>query len=151
ATLWLLVEDARRPSSRVFWCLPLLALWGNLHGSVVLGAALLVLRGLGRAWSGRRGSGLTLAVLAPAMLFVSPYGGSLVGYYHHTLFNPAFSSMLNEWQPPSLGALTAPFFALAVGVVWLIGRSRLALTRYERLVLLATLAAALSATRNVGW
>jgi hypothetical protein len=149
--LWLLVDDARRPSSRVFWCLPLLALWGNLHGSVVLGAALVALRGIDRAAGGRRLSGLGLAILAPAMLFVSPYGGSLVGYYHHTLFNPAFSSMLNEWQPPSLGALSWPFFALGIGVVWLIGRSRTALTRYERLALLATLAAAFSATRNIGW
>ena len=149
--LWLLVEDARRPSSRVFWCLPLLALWGNLHGSAVLGAGLVALRGFDRAASGRRLSGLGLAVLAPAMLFLSPYGGSLVGYYHHTLFNPAFSSMLNEWQAPKLGALSWPFFALAIGVVWLAGRSRLALTRYERLALLATLVAALSATRNIGW
>jgi hypothetical protein len=59
--------------------------------------------------------------------------------------------MLNEWQPPRLGALSIPFFALAIGVVWLAGRSRLALTRYERLALLAMLVAALSATRNIGW
>jgi hypothetical protein len=149
--LWLLVDDARRPSSRVFWCLPVLALWGNLHGSVVLGAGLVVLRGLERAAAGRRLSGLGLTLAAPAMLFVSPYGGSLVDYYHHTLFNPAFSSMLNEWQPPKLGALSVPFFALGIGVVWLVGRSRAALTRYERLALLATLVAALSATRNIGW
>ena len=85
------------------------------------------------------------------MLFVSPYGASLVGYYHHTLFNPAFSSMLNEWQPPKPGALTVPFFCLALGVVWLLGRSRSALVRFERLALLVTLVAALSATRNIGW
>jgi hypothetical protein len=150
-TLWLLVDDARRPSARVFWCVPLLAVWGNLHGSVVLGAVLVGLRGLDRAFSGRRGSGLALAALAPAALLVSPYGGSLVGYYHSTLFNPAFSSMLNEWEPPKLGALSWPFFLLAIGVVWLVGRSRTALTRYDRLALLVTVAAALGATRNVGW
>ena len=149
--LWLLVEDVRRPSSRVFWCLPLLALWGNLHGSATLGAGLVLLRGLDRAFRGRRTSGAALAALAPAMLFVSPYAGSLFGYYHSTLFNPAFSSMLNEWQPPKLGALTAPFFLLGIGVAWLAGRSRTALTRYERLVLLATLLGGLAATRNIGW
>ena len=149
--LWLLVEDARRPSSRVFWCLPLLALWGNLHGSAVLGAGLVAIRGLERCFGGRLRSGVALAVLAPAMLFVSPYGGSLTGYYRHTLFNSAFSSMLNEWQPPKLGAMTALFFALVVLVAWLAGRSRLALTRFERLALLLTGIAALSATRNIGW
>jgi len=149
--LWLLVEDVRRPSSRVFWCLPLLALWGNLHGSAMLGAGLVLLRGIDRAARGRRRSGLALAALAPAMLFVSPYGGSLLGYYHSTLFNPAFSSMLNEWQPPKFGVMTAPFFLLAIGVAWLAGRSRTALTRFERLALLATLLAGLSANRNIGW
>jgi hypothetical protein len=149
--VWLLVEDARSPSSRVFWCLPLLAVWGNLHGSATLGAGLVVIRGIDRALKGRRRSGLGLAALAPAMLFVSPYGASLVGYYHSTLFNPAFSSMLNEWQPPKLGLMTAPFFLLAIGVAWLAGRSRTALTRFERVVLLVTLIAGLSATRNIGW
>lgn len=149
--LWLLAEDARRPSTRVFWCLPLLAVWANLHGSAALGAGLVVLRGLDRAARGRRLSGLVLAALAPAMLFASPYGASLAGYYHSTLFNSAFGSMLNEWQPPSWGLMTAPFFLLAVGVAWVAGRSRTALTRFERLALLATLLAALSATRNVGW
>ena len=151
ACLWLLAEDARRPSPRVFWCLPLLALWGNLHGSAALGAGLVALRGIDRTFRGGRGSGLALTALAFAMLFVSPYGGSLVGYYHGTLFNPAFSSMLNEWQPPRFGVMTAPFFVLALAVAWLAGRSRTALTRYERLALLATLVAGLSATRNIGW
>ncbi len=149
--VWLLVDDARRPSSRVFWCLPLLAVWGNLHGSATLGAALVLLRGLDRAARGRRRSGMALAALAPAMLFVSPYGASLAGYYHSTLFNPAFSSMLNEWQPPKWGLMTAPFFLLGIGVAWLAGRSRLALTRFERAVLLVTLLAGLSASRNIGW
>jgi len=151
ACLWLLAGDARRPSPRVFWCLPLLAVWGNLHGSAALGAGLVALRGLDRAFRGQRGSGLALTVLAPAMLFVSPYGGSLVGYYHSTLFNSSFSSMLNEWQPPHWGVIAAPFFALAIGVAWLAGRSRIALTRWERLALLATLVAGLSANRNIGW
>jgi hypothetical protein len=149
--LWLLVEDARRPSNRVFWCLPLLAVWGNLHGSAALGTALVALRGLDRALRGRRASGLALAVLAPAMLFVSPYGTSLAGYYHSTLFNPAFGSMLNEWQPPKWGLMTAPFFLLAIAVAWVVGRSRRTLTRFEQLALLVTLLAGLSATRNIGW
>src|SRR5438477_6800149 len=44
---WLLVTDARKPSRRVFAVLPLLAVWANLHGSVLLGAALVSLAGLG--------------------------------------------------------------------------------------------------------
>src|SRR5215207_7924365 len=55
AVFLLLLLDGRRPSSRVLLVLPLLALWANRHGSAVLGAALICLRGgllLGerRAW-----------------------------------------------------------------------------------------------------
>ena len=46
AVLWLVLDDARQPSRRVFWTLPLLVLWTNLHGSVVLGAMLVSLDGL---------------------------------------------------------------------------------------------------------
>ena len=47
AVLWLLIEDSRRPSRRVLAVLPLLALWANLHGSVVLGATLVAIYGVG--------------------------------------------------------------------------------------------------------
>ena len=51
AVLWLLIADGR-PSRRVFAVLPLLALWANLHGSVVLGATLVALYGRGAARAG---------------------------------------------------------------------------------------------------
>jgi hypothetical protein len=158
AVLLLLVADSRRPSRRVYLTIPLLALWANLHGSVVLGVGLVCLRALLRLIDARRVSrsprvllpGLSLFLLAPAMLFASPYGLSLAGYYHHTLLNPAFA-MVNEWQPPAFNPLTAPFFVLAIGTAWLLGRARSALTAYERLALLLTLLAAFTATRNLGW
>src|SRR5438105_789421 len=62
AVAWFLIEDARRPSLRVFLTLPLLAIWANLHGSVVLGVALVGLRGFLLAFSGRRFRGATLTV-----------------------------------------------------------------------------------------
>jgi len=41
----LLLADSRTPSRRVLLVLPLLALWANVHGTVLLGAALATLRG----------------------------------------------------------------------------------------------------------
>ena len=149
--LWLLVDDARRPSSRVFWCLPLLAVWGNLHGSATLGAALVALRGIDRALKGaaplrnrprgtRPGHALRLAVrrLALRLLPLDPP-------------QPSLQLDAERVAAAKLGLMTAPFFLLAIGVAWLAGRSRLALTRFERIVLLVTLLAGLSATRNIGW
>ncbi len=48
ATLWLLASEVRSPvrRRRVYWVFPMLVLWGNLHGSVTLGAGLAVLYGL---------------------------------------------------------------------------------------------------------
>jgi hypothetical protein len=144
ALLYLLAADSRRPSARVYLVLPLLALWGNLHGSVVLGAALVFVRGITRRSA-------PLVVLPPIALLASPYGVDLVDYYRRTLLNPAFGAMVNEWQAPTIGPTTAPFFALVVGVAWLLGRHRRVLTAFEQLALLATALAGLTAQRNIVW
>ena len=44
-TLLLLLGDDRAPSRRVYLTLPLLVLWANVHGSVLLGAAVVALYG----------------------------------------------------------------------------------------------------------
>lgn len=150
--VWLLAADARRPSRRVYLALPLVALWANLHGSAVLAAGLVVLRGVACAFGSRRlRLRAALLALAPALLLTSPYGLSLVGYYRDTLFNSAFGSMLNEWQPPAWGLMTAPFFALLVVVAWLAGRARGRIVVFDALALAFTGIAGLAATRNLGW
>src|SRR5436305_2642271 len=63
AVLWLVLDDARKPSRRVFLTLPLLVLWTNLHGSAVLGAMLVSLDGLVGMVQQRRPSGRGLALL----------------------------------------------------------------------------------------
>src|SRR5205085_11991958 len=144
AALYLLAADARRPSTRVYLVLPLLALWGNLHGSVVLGAALVVVRGITRRSA-------PLVVGPPLVLLASPYGLDLVDYYRRTLLNPAFGAMVNEWQAPTIGVTTAPYFALVVTAAWLLGRHRRVLTGFDQLALLATALAGLTAQRNIVW
>src|SRR5439155_24847451 len=53
ALTWLLIEDARSPSRRVFWVVPLLVLWANLHGTVTLAVLLVLLAVAADAWSRR--------------------------------------------------------------------------------------------------
>jgi hypothetical protein len=156
-TLWLLIADSRAPSRRVLLVLPLLALWGNLHGSVVLGAALVALRGatiLWERWRGRTSphwaTRALLLAAAPLAVLVSPYGVQLVGYYHRMLGSPLLSKFVQEW-----GATTPQkawlFYGVALGTVWLLGRAGKALTPFERLALLASVGAALTAIRHVVW
>ena len=50
---YLLAADSRKPSPRVYWCLPILVLWANLHGTASLGAMLVALRGVTLVWERR--------------------------------------------------------------------------------------------------
>src|SRR5579871_4595018 len=105
ALVWLLASDARRPSGRVWWCLPLLVLWGNVHGSASLGAGLVVLRGLTVLWERRDRlrraprawiRPIGLIVSAPLCLLANPYGLATIHYYRVTLFNGSFRNLVTE-------------------------------------------------------
>jgi hypothetical protein len=161
ATLYLLAEDSRRPSRRVYWCVPLLVLWANLHGSATLGAGLVSLRGITIAWEQRHTllknprawtRPLTLTIAAPLCLLATPYGASAITYYHNTLLNPAFHRFVTEWQPvTSVPLFAVPFFALAAVAVWSFGRHAGRTTLWERCALLALTIGAITAVRNVSW
>jgi hypothetical protein len=158
AVLWLLVTDARTPSRRVFATFPLLVLWGNLHGSVLLGAGLVSLAGVvGLAKcllaKPRRISrrSLALAVGAWACLLVSPYALHLPGYYEKILVGGDFSHFVTEWAPTTLTASTAPVYLLVLASMWLLGRSGARVSTFEKLALLATGLLAFQALRNTAW
>ena len=123
ATLWLLASEVRSPvrRRRVYLVFPMLVLWGNLHGSVTLGAGLAVLYGLALLIDDLRGGGRSLAdarawafiVLAPLTLLATPYGGGMIHYYRVTLLNSRFSQMVTEWEPvTSVPVLAIPLFVL---------------------------------------
>jgi hypothetical protein len=156
AALWLLVDASRRGiRRRTLLVLPLLVLWANLHGSVVLGAALTVLLALVELVRARRLSWLpvALAVLAPLCVLASPYGTKLVDYYDLMLVDAPFASILREWQWSSPSGTTALFWLLAVVAVAVLalGRCRRRLTTYELLVLAVTFIGAVQAVRGVIW
>lgn len=156
--LWLLAADSRSPSRRVYLVLPLLIVWANLHGTVVLGAGLVVLRGLTAGFARMRGretrrrSGIAALSLAPVLcVFASPYGLSLVGYYHQMFVNPALRNFIDEWGASTPSHKTRLFYALAFATVWLLGRYRGRLTVFEQLALVAMLLSGLTAIRSIIW
>lgn len=157
--VYLLATDSRRSSSRVYWCLPILVLWANLHGTVSIGAGLVVLRGLTMAWE-RRGlvtaaprqilRPLILVLGAPLCLLVTPYGLKTLSYYHDTLLNSALKHAVSEWQPITSSPLVAvPFFLLAGIMLWSFGRHPGRTTLWDRLALIALAAVSISVVRNV--
>jgi hypothetical protein len=154
--LWLLVDASRRGvRRRTLLVLPLLVLWANLHGSVVLGAGLAVLLGAIALVRARRLEWLpiALAVLAPLSVLASPYGTKLVAYYDLMLVKAPFAPMLREWQWSSPSGTTAMFWLLALiaGGVLALRRCRSRLTVYELAVLAITFVGAVQAVRGVIW
>jgi hypothetical protein len=153
ATLWLVLSDARKPSRRVFLTLPLLVLWTNLHGSVLLGAMLVSLTGLVAMVQQRRPSGRGLALLlAPwACLFVSPYALDLPSYYDKILIGGHFKKFVTEWAPTTLTPSTAAVYLLILGGLWLLGRAGRQAPLLDQLAFVVTAVLAFEAVRNTAW
>ncbi len=161
AAAWLLIADARAPSRRVLLVLPILVLWANVHGSVVLGAVLTSVGGVllvVRAVRERVGSsrelllrGTLLAVAPNVCIFASPYGSSLFHYYASTAFNSSFGRVVSEWQHSWPSILTLPFYVLAAAGAWLFWRNRRVVTTFEQLALLLLFVAGIAALRNMVW
>ena len=153
AVLWLTLNDARHPSRRVFWTLPLLVLWTNLHGSVVLGAMLVSLDGLVGMVQQRRPSGRGLALLlAPwACVFASPYALHLPGYYEKILVGGDFKQFVTEWAPTTLSIQTAAVYLVVLGGLWLLGRAGRSAPLFDQLAFAITAVLAFDAVRNTAW
>ena len=158
AVLWLLATDARSRSRRVFATLPVLMLWANLHGSVLLGAGLVSLAGIVRVAEAlrlpsRRVSleNVVLAVAPWPCLLVSPYALHLPSYYEQVVHGANFSRFVTEWAPTTLTVATAPVYLLVIGGSWLLGRAGDRVSTFEKLAFFATAILAFQAVRNTAW
>jgi hypothetical protein len=155
--LWLLLEDLRNRSRRVFFVLPLLVLWANLHGSVIIGSALVsgyaLLELAGSLWrKPRTAEARSIALLVTPWLcmLASPYATSLPHYYRE-IFSSGFANYVTEWAPTTLTLLNAPIYLLAVGGIWLIGRTGGRASAFEKLAFIGLSLLAFDAVRNAVW
>jgi len=150
AVYGLLAADSRRPSARVLLVLPLLVLWANLHGSIVLGAGLAAGYGLLLARR-HRARGLTLVVVAPLTVLASPYVTALPGYYRWMLVSSPLRKYVTEWRPATLTAGTALFYLAGIAAVFALGRHGRAVSAFERIALPLLFASGLASLRNAVW
>lgn len=145
----LLRAEARRPSTRIWWALPLLALWSNLHGAALSGLAVLwayVL--LSRIRVDRLTS---IGILAGSVLAmcVTPAGIGTLTYYHGLLTNVAAARGVGQWAP--LGQ--SPFDWVMVAVLLLLAiRLRRQMPRlWETAVLVGLAVLTIKAARDGVW
>jgi hypothetical protein len=139
-----------RLGRRSLLVLPLLVLWTNLHGSVLLGAALTAGAGLLAIRRGQRLAGLALVLGAAAATLASPYAGGLPGYYRSLVGNQALAAHVAEWKAPTPTGFPFTFLLLALAAVLAL-RGWRRLTGWERLLLAVTAAGALVAVRGAPW
>ena len=150
-------DDARR----LFAAAPLMALWVNLHGAWVYGVVIMVLHTLGRAIDARRGAGdpdarrdpgirwMALAAAAAATL-LNPYGLALHRDVLASLSDPTLATYIDEYRAPGYRQLGDQLFlATALATLVIFARGRAAVRMSSLFVVVATLAAACMAGRNI--
>ena len=124
-----ILEAAERGKTRLLWLLPpLFCVWINLHGSWVIGLALLVLYILSGLFRFNKGvfaqeaftaieRNRLLAVLGAsvAALIVNPYGWRLIWNPFDMILNQKVNiANVAEWQPLNLGTLEGKGVVVAI-------------------------------------
>jgi hypothetical protein len=150
ATLVLLRQEARQPSRRLWLLVPLIALWSNLHGGVLIGLAVAAAYLLFER--ARMDPARSLAVLAAsgAALFATPAVVSTGGYYVGVFQSEAARQGVELWAPLSVhGHFDLLFVIVAVPLVILALSSGPAL--WELVCLVGLGAATVHIGRNSVW
>lgn len=143
--------DRRAPPP--FWALPLLVLWANLHGSVVLGLGLIGPAVLEALLNEKRSEWprvlllwVPFTVLAVAACCLTPYGPGSLLMPITTLGLGQALNYIAEWRPQDFGHFGAFEFLLLAGIFALSRGVTLPVVR--TLVLLGLLHFALAQVRN---
>jgi len=128
--LYILLEDRARahPSWRLAAIPGVIALYANIHGSVLLAVAMVALACATRCVEELLQHRLRntavyagLAASSAACVFASPYGpAELVRYYTSVLGNPVIAHAVTEWWPATFGGVSTEFvitLGLLIGVL----------------------------------
>lgn len=146
----LLRSDARLASRRIWIAVPLLALWANLHGGVLLGYAVLAAYVVLARVRSRPFESLLLLVAGAASLLATPAFLSGVSYYRSVMGGAAATEHYGLWAPLSLSApLDVLFLAIAVPLLAVALYRRP--SNWEIVVLVALAALSVEARRNGVW
>ncbi len=159
--LWLGDAAGRRPN-RLWWMLPLMVLWVNLHAGFAIGLALIALflagDGLDLAfgfepWRQMRARVWRLAAVllgCVALVPLNPYGVRMYAYPFATLHSESMQRYIVEWFSPDFHQIEyLPFLLLLLATLLIVGLSAKKLRPRDSLLLLVTAYAALRSIRNI--
>lgn len=109
-SVWMIEEDRKRPSRRIWWLVPITAIWTNLHGGFLALIAVLGLLVIGsaiEAWFGSAGTirdavrYAKLTVACGAATLLNPYGWNLHRHVIEYLRSDWIRNVVQEFQSPS--------------------------------------------------
>jgi hypothetical protein len=154
---------ANSSSRLIWWLIPLMVLWVNLHAGFAAGLALIVLTILGLVLDGylleknslrdiwQRTRKLVLLLIGVgAAVCINPNGVRMYSYPFETLRSSSMMQYIQEWRPPNFQ--DPMFLALLVLIVVLLcafAISEKPARPSELFMLSATLAATMRSSRNV--
>jgi hypothetical protein len=164
-TAW---RDPRGPRRPGLWppllLLPLLGvLWVNLHGSFVLGGALIALTFVGeglRRWFAGQAEAvrpplwhlIPIGVLTGLSWLINPTGWQVIGYVRDLLGSSQVTLLVTEWAPPSIRETNgAIFFLFVIAGIVILSYARRRPDPVDMLLAGAFLWLALGASRNNIW
>jgi hypothetical protein len=148
--LTLLRSDARRRSHRIWLIAPLLAVWSNLHGAVLVGLVVTLAYLAVARLRERPAETIALAAACVLSLCLNPGGIHAFSYYHGVLANVAAQRGEGMWGPLSP---VSPFDALliAAAVVLCVRAARARIPAWESVVVLLLALMTVHAARSGVW
>jgi len=109
------------PARRLYWMVPMMLLWVNLHAGYALGLGLLVLYGisfaLDRKWNLIPRLGLIL-LACTAVVPLNPNGFRMFSYPLETLRSPSMAAFIEEWASPDFQGDVSPARSVSVPAAW---------------------------------
>jgi len=162
SVLLLILQRFDQHPNRVWWAIPLMMLWVNLHGGYAMGIALLALFPAGGAldvvfgferWPRAAPQLRRLALVLAACLAVvplNPNGVRMYWYPLQTLHSASMQNYINEWFSPNFHELKyLPLLLMILAILVGLTLSPRRLRPRELVLVLATLLAALRSARHI--
>ena len=141
--------DPKEQSRRLWWLVPLMLLWVNLHAGFALGLGLIglyIVRAvLDGEWNYVRPLIIVLVVCA-AVVPLNPNGFRMFSYPYETLTSPSMAAFIQEWASPDFHKIT--YLPLAILLLGTFAAMALSPTRARLGEIFLVLITALGALRS---
>jgi len=142
--------NPKEHSRRLWWLVPLMLLWVNLHAGFALGLALIALyivrAVLDGEWDHVRPL-LIILVICTAVVPLNPNGFRMFSYPYETLTSTSMAAFIQEWASPDFHKTT--YLPLAILLLGTLGAMALSPSRARYGEIFLVLITALGALRSV--